>query len=182
MQAKQPALSKPPSRCGSERYVALVPHDRRARRIRSVSGPILRRSTSLAQFSWRGCGRGSVRLGFDRMQGSSFGDSREDKPLSARRAHRFAAICRTRRPLGLEPRRQSVDYRRKSSPALRDGGKAPVAQRIEHQTSNLGVARSSRAGRTNKINNLAAKREVGHEWISRRVTSILLLLLERLAK
>jgi hypothetical protein len=32
--------------------------------------------------------------------------------------------------------------------------KAPVAQRIEHQTSNLGVARSSRAGRTNKISNL----------------------------
>jgi hypothetical protein len=33
-------------------------------------------------------------------------------------------------------------------PLKRD--KAPVAQRIEHQTSNLGVARSSRAGRTIK--------------------------------
>jgi len=33
------------------------------------------------------------------------------------------------------------------------GGKAPVAQRIEHQTSNLGVARSSRAGRAIKNRN-----------------------------
>ena len=32
--------------------------------------------------------------------------------------------------------------------AFMESGKAPVAQRIEHQTSNLGVARSSRAGRT----------------------------------
>ena len=32
--------------------------------------------------------------------------------------------------------------------AFMESGKAPVAQRIEHQTSNLGVAGSSPAGRT----------------------------------
>jgi hypothetical protein len=32
--------------------------------------------------------------------------------------------------------------------------KAPVAQRIEHQTSNLGVAGSSPAGRANLLNKL----------------------------
>ena len=49
---------------------------------------------------------------------------------------------------GLERRRKAIDSRRIFAVPLRRKATAPVAQRIEHQTSNLGVARSSRAGRT----------------------------------
>jgi hypothetical protein len=38
---------------------------------------------------------------------------------------------------------------------------APVAQRIEHQTSNLGVAGSSPAGRTNNFKRLPPRPEAG---------------------
>jgi len=52
------------------------------------------------------------------------------------------------------------------------GGKAPVAQRIEHQTSNLGVARSSRAGRT--IKNWNKSRSAEHAKKRRPLTALLL--------
>ena len=48
--------------------------------------------------------------------------------------------------LWLEMRGQAIDIR--SIRCLDVGSEAPVAQRIEHQTSNLGVGGSSPSGRT----------------------------------
>ena len=50
--------------------------------------------------------------------------------------------------LRLERRLQAAEYLPWLALAFMESGKAPVAQRIEHQTSNLGVAGSSPAGRT----------------------------------
>ena len=53
------------------------------------------------------------------------------------------------RDIAVERRLRAVGYLPLAALAFTQCGKAPVAQRIEHQTSNLGVAGSSPAGRTN---------------------------------